>query len=134
MSTEPLHRVKKIKSHGGSQLIWVGLLILLIAMAVFCLLRDPNPAPSHPNVLWIIMDSLPGGHLGCSGYQRVNTPTIDALAREAALFSQSISQATYTRASVPSMITGKYPYQLGLRMMALDLDSYHVTLVEALRT
>jgi arylsulfatase A-like enzyme len=78
------------------------------------------------------MDSLRGDHLGCAGHSRAHTPTIDALAAGGILFSENIAQSTYTRVSVPSTITAKYPYFAGIRMMIPDLDSSHVTLAEAL--
>ena len=87
--------------------------------------------PSRPNVLWITMDSLRSDHLGCYGYDRAHTPHIDALAGEGVRFQQCVSQASYTRISVPSMITGKYPFSLGLRVLHGDLDSAHVTVAEA---
>jgi len=88
--------------------------------------------PDRPNVLWITMDSLRADHLGCYGYQRAHTPHIDALAREGVRFQQCVSQASYTRISVPSMITGKYPFFLNMRMLHGDLDTAHVTVVEAM--
>jgi arylsulfatase A-like enzyme len=104
--------------------------ILVIAVGGYHLLKRSRP--SRPNVLWITMDSLRADHLGCTGHGQAHTPNIDALAREGALFMDNISQSTYTRISVPSMITGKYPIILGLRKIYGDLDSTHVTLAEAL--
>ena len=61
------------------------------------------------------------------------TPLIStALAREGVRFQQCVSQASYTRISVPSMITGKYPFFLNMRMLHGDLDTAHVTVVEAM--
>ena len=88
--------------------------------------------PSRPNVLWITMDSLRSDHLGCYGYDRAHTPHIDALAGEGARFRQCVSQASYTRISVPSMITGKYPFFLNMRVLHGDLDTAHVTVAEAM--
>ena len=78
------------------------------------------------------MDSLRADHLGCYGYARAHTPHIDALAAEGARFTQCVSQASYTRISVPSMITGKYPFFLNMRMLHGDLDTAHVTVAEAM--
>ena len=88
---------------------------------------------SRPNVLWITMDSLRADHLGCYGYHRAHTPHIDALARDGVIFRDCIAQGTYTRISVPSMITGKFPFFTGLRMQGGALDSSHITLAEMLQ-
>jgi len=109
----------------------IALLGLLTAAAILSLTCS-RPQATRPNVLWITMDSLRFGHLGCAGSPRAHTPTIDALASEGALFTGNIAQSTYTRVSVPSMITGKYPFFAGIRMIVPDLDSSHVTLAEAL--
>jgi len=87
---------------------------------------------SRPNVLWSTMDSLRSDQLGCYGYDRAHTPHIDGLAGEGVLFQQCVSQASYTRISVPSMITGKYPYFLNMRLLHGDLDTAHVTVAEAM--
>jgi arylsulfatase A-like enzyme len=88
--------------------------------------------PDRPNVLWITMDSLRADHLGCYGYDSAHTPHIDALAATGVRFAQCVSQASYTRISVPSMITGKYPFFLNMRQLHGDLDTVHVTVAEAL--
>jgi len=86
------------------------LVVMLVVLAGFlissCLHRRQ---PDRPNVLWITIDSLRYDHLGCFGYHRAHTPNIDALAQQGAAFSQAISQASSTRYSVPSMVTGRYP-------------------------
>jgi arylsulfatase len=109
----------------------VFLLTAWLAILGICLLAGCS-RPSRPNVLWITMDSLRGDHLGCSGYDRGHTPHIDALAGEGVRFEQCVSQASYTRISVPSMITGKYPFFLNMRVLHGDLDTAHVTVAEAM--
>ena len=106
-------------------------LVVACVLATFIVLRCAPQAP-RPNVLWITIDSLRSDHLGCNGYERAQTANIDRLARQGALFTQCVSQATFTNMSVPSMITGKYPYFTGVRTIVPDLDSSHVTLAEAL--
>lgn len=67
------------------------------------------------HVLLIVVDALRADHVGCyrdSGESR--TPSIDGLAREGVRFSNAISQASWTRASVTSLMTGLYPTQHGL--------------------
>lgn len=42
----------------------------------------------HPNIVYILADDLGYGDLGCYGQQKIETPNIDALAREGMLFTQ----------------------------------------------
>jgi arylsulfatase A-like enzyme len=89
--------------------------------------------PDRPNVLWITMDSLRADHLGCYGYDSAHTPHIDALAATGVRFEECIAQGTYTRISLPSMVTGQFPFFTGLRMQGGALDSSHTTLAEIFR-
>jgi arylsulfatase A-like enzyme len=117
----------------GRNRLWLFLLfVIVIIILIGTYLALTKRDRSHPNILWITMDSLRYDHLGCAGYDRANTPTIDALAQEGIFFDQCVSQATYTHISVPSMITSKYPYFVGIRTLVPDVDSSHVTLAETL--
>ncbi|MFH1625491.1 MAG: sulfatase-like hydrolase/transferase, partial [Pseudomonadota bacterium] len=60
-------------------------------------------------IIWIVIDTLRADHLGCYGYSRDTSPSIDALARESMLFKWSFSTCSYTMPSHASMFTGKYP-------------------------
>ncbi|MEW5804207.1 MAG: tetratricopeptide repeat protein [bacterium] len=69
--------------------------------------------PSY-NLLLITIDTLRADHLGCYGYQDVNTPAIDALASEGILFTQAITPVPITLPSHVSIMTGLYPLQHGV--------------------
>ena len=109
------------------------LLLALLSLAALAYLIIFRGAQQRPNVLWITLDSCRYDHLGCYGYQRAHTPNIDALARQGTAFSQAISQASCTRFSVPSMVTGTYPLFLQARGFALEPDESHKTVAEILR-
>jgi arylsulfatase len=70
--------------------------------------------------------------LGCSGYENARTPNIDALARDGVVFRECIAQGTYTRISVPTIITGLFPLFTGIRSQRGHLDSTHTTVAEVL--
>ena len=61
------------------------------------------------NILIYVFDGLRADHLSCYGYERETTPTVDALARDGILFERAYAQATWTRASVGTLLTGLYP-------------------------
>ena len=87
-------------------------LLLTIAVIVSglvsaCARRDPEP---RPNVILISMDTLRPDHLGCYGYERDTSPSLDALCEDAAIFQQAIAQAPSTLHSHASMFTSLLPH------------------------
>jgi len=73
-----------------------------------------------PNVLWFVCDAMRADVLGCYGNERVQTPRIDALAREGVVFERAFVQAPFTGSSFGSWFTGKYPRRHGFVRMAPD--------------
>lgn len=67
-----------------------------------------------PNVIIILTDCLRADHLSCYGYGRNTTPNIDQFAKDAVIFSQAISQSSFTKSSIASVFTSKNPYQHGV--------------------
>jgi arylsulfatase A-like enzyme len=105
---------------------------LLLAIAMGATLLIGCSQHPRPNVLFITMDSLRHDHLGCTGYRRAHTPNIDALAEDGTVFMEAIAQGTYTTVSVPSIVSGQYPFFNGIRTFRGELDSAHTTLAEVL--
>jgi len=87
--------------------------LLLLALLVACTPRPPDLGPP-PNILLLVVDCLRSDHLGVNGYERPTTPSIDALAAESIRFTRTSSQASWTRPSVPTLLTGLYPSEHGL--------------------
>ncbi len=63
----------------------------------------------RPSILLLVIDSLRSDHLGFAGYDRPTSPCLDSLAAEGVAFTRCTAQAPFTLASVPSMLTGKFP-------------------------
>jgi len=61
------------------------------------------------NVVLFVIDTLRADHLGCYGYFRDTSPTIDRLAAEGVLFSNSHATAVATGPGFTSIITGLSP-------------------------
>lgn len=74
----------------------------------------PQPGKPAYNLLLITIDTLRADHLGCYGYQDVNTPAIDSLASEGILFTQALTPVPITLPSHVSIMTGLYPVQHGI--------------------
>jgi len=74
-----------------------------------------SPKRLKPNILLVTIDTLRADRLGCYGARNVDTPTIDALAREGTVFDRAISQVPLTWPSHVSMLTGTYPFHNGVQ-------------------
>ncbi len=66
------------------------------------------------NVVLIIVDTLRSDHLGCYGYDGVETPHIDNLAKTGIRFEEAISHAPITLPSISSILTSLIPFEHGV--------------------
>ena len=64
-----------------------------------------------PNVLIVLIDALRADRLGTYGYHRDTSPNLDKLASEGTRFDAAIAQASWTKPSIASMLTGLYARQ-----------------------
>ena len=62
-------------------------------------------------IFLIVVDTLRADHLGCYGYFRNTSPTIDKLAAEGVIFEDSHASAVATGPGFTSIITGLFPVQ-----------------------
>lgn len=68
-----------------------------------------KPTDPGPNVLLILIDTVRADHLGCMGYHRNTTPTLDSLAREGTLFTSCQSHSSWTLPAMTSIMSGLNP-------------------------
>ncbi len=87
-------------------------IILLLNVSIYSFHRLYEP--EHPNVIILLIDALRADHLSCYGYSRDTTPNIDKFSKDAVMFTQAISHSTFTKTSVASLFTSRYPYQHGV--------------------
>lgn len=85
------------------------------------------------NVLVIVVDTLRADHLPSYGYSTGSTPNLDAFARDAIRFDQAFANASWTRPSFASILTGRYPSSHGVMAKNDALPSALTTLAEAYR-
>ncbi len=86
------------------------LLIFVINSAVLTL-----SAEKKTNVILITLDTVRADHLACYGYKKIKTPNIDYLANKGILFKKAIASAPITLPSHTSILTGLYPFNIGVR-------------------
>jgi arylsulfatase A-like enzyme len=83
---------------------------------VFCLSACGGHTVSPPpNLILISLDTLRADHVGCYGYPRPTTPTIDGIAHEGVVFERTIANSPWTLPSHASMLTGLQPRHHGVR-------------------
>jgi arylsulfatase len=69
----------------------------------------------RPSLLLITVDTLRADHVSAYGYPRPTSPRIDELAASGVLFETVISPLPETGPSFASLLTGRWPAQIGVR-------------------
>ena len=85
------------------------------------------------NVFLISVDTLRADHLNAYGGEGVETPALDALAKDGVVFNRAYSTAPYTWAALASLLTGKFTLNHGVRVNGWKLEPEHLTLAELFR-
>jgi len=114
----------------SSQRAVLGVLLLLAAAlgAWRC-----SGSSGRYNLLVVLVDTLRADHLGCQGYGRETSRTIDALAREGVVFEEAFSAVPWTPASTATLLTGLEPFRHGfVRPEVAPLSQDAITLAEIL--
>jgi len=101
-------------------------------------IAPPREAPlagnRRPDVFIYLIDALRPDHIGCYGYPRPTSPSIDDFARGAVIYERAHTVTPWTRPAVASLMTGLYPLAHGVTDSESGrLESWPLTLAEALR-
>jgi len=89
--------------------------------------------PSPPNVFLITIDTLRADHVHCYGYEKIQTPALDALAADGVRFTQAFTPSPITNTSHTTILTGLLPSAHGVTDFAIPLASSHTTWAELLK-
>ena len=81
-----------------------------------------KPASSHPNIVLITLDTTRADRMGFLGSDRGLTPNLDALARQAIVFSHAYAQVPLTTPSHAVIFSGTYPQFNHVNYMGDPLD------------
>src|SRR4030042_6848913 len=85
--------------------IFTGICLCLLFLSISC----SKSKFEDFNLLLISIDTVRADHLGCYGYSRGTSPTLDRLSREGILFTSHYSHAPTTAASHMTIFTSVYP-------------------------
>lgn len=81
----------------------------------------PSVVARGENVLYIVIDTLRADHLPSYGYTAGKTPNLDAFARDAVRFEHAYANASWTRPSFATLLTGRYASSHGVMSKAASL-------------
>ena len=99
---------------------------VLAALAAGCSPAAREPAPAHqaatpatgkaaqPNVVLLLIDTLRADKMGCYGFGLDTTPELDVFAKNGVRFRTVIAQSSWTRPSIASLLTSRYPRSVGI--------------------
>lgn len=120
------------------------LVIIFVALAAICLYAAFRPVPSPKeellrgvkprpyNILYLTSESFNLRHLGCYGYPKPTSPTIDRLAKEGVLFTQMINASAWTNESLISAFTSLESGIHGVISRSLNVNPKWYTPLEIL--
>lgn len=93
---------------------------LLIALVPLALLQSGTARAAPPNVLYIVTDDMGWMDLRCQGNARLNTPRIDALAKQGVRFTSAYAAAPVCSPTRAGLITGLAPARLHITQHGPD--------------
>jgi arylsulfatase A-like enzyme len=118
------------------------LAVALAATILGCGAPPSQPALPSANVLLLVVDCLRADRIGAeSPYARAAAPRLEAFAAASTRFTRAFAQSSWTRPSVPTLLTGLYPSEHGLgaflqegdQVTGGSLSPAAVTVAEAMR-
>lgn len=82
--------------------------ITTAGMAALLLAGCQQPEQPKPNIVYILMDDLGYGDIGCYGQQKIETPNIDGLRKAGMLFTQHYSGSPVSAPARCVLMTGMH--------------------------
>lgn len=110
----------------------------LYVTLISCLMPIMGWASEPPNILVIYVDDLGYGDLGSYGHPVIETPHLDALAKDGARLTNYYAPSPLCSPSRAALLTGRHPYRSGIRSWipegsGIFLRNEEITLAERLR-
>ncbi len=89
---------------------------------------------AKPDVFLVTIDTLRADHVHCYGYENIQTPALDGLAKDGIRFTHAFTPSPITNTSHTSILTGLLPSSHGVTDFAVPLAAAHPTLATLLKT
>jgi arylsulfatase A-like enzyme len=94
--------------------------------------RQKNAA--KPDIFLVTIDTLRADHVHCYGYESIQTPALDGLAKDGIRFTHAFTPSPITNTSHTSILTGLLPSSHGVTDFAVPLAPTHPTLATLLKS
>jgi arylsulfatase A-like enzyme/predicted Zn-dependent protease len=110
-----------IKDKKRLALAGIFMVVLIVASLIILLSRQIRPdfarlrGGKDFNVILVTLDTTRADRIGCYGFSRIETPTLDALAARGVKFENCMSQTPLTLPSHSTLFTGTLPLFHGVR-------------------
>jgi len=88
---------------------------------------------AKPDVFLVTIDTLRADHIHCYGYENIQTPALDGLAKDGIRFTHAFTPSPITNTSHTSILTGLLPSSHGVTDFAVPLAPSHPTLAALLK-
>ncbi len=108
------------------------LVLASLAIAPNCAAQTTTRKAVPPDVILITIDTLRADHVRCYGYDKIETPAIDGLAKEGIRFAHAFTPSPITNTSHTTILTGLLPSLHGVTDFAVPLAAAHPTWAELL--
>jgi len=99
--------------------------ILLALLAV-----EPAASAASPNVILFLADDLGYGDLGCFGHPTIQTPNLDAFAKEGIRLTQCYAASAVCSPSRSAILTGRTPHRNGVYTWIAEGAEVHLRTTE----
>jgi len=117
--------LRRLLDSPSTYFILAGALLLVLLFTQFEIRLSPRPHESvdeirslaqrkDTNLVFILIDTLRADRLHSYGYPRETSPVMDHLANTGVRFARTISQSSWTKASMASLWTGTWPNRNGI--------------------
>ncbi len=119
----------------GATLVWLGLAVALVACerpAPPSELRARLAELGRPNLVLIVVDTLRADWTTPYGFEQDTSPELARWAERGVVFERNLSQSSWTKMSVASLLTSLWPASHGIRGPSDGLGEGAVTLAEVL--
>src|SRR5690242_8785375 len=109
-------------------------------LVIFCLASaaigagQTQKRATKPDVFLVTIDTLRADHVHCYGYESIQTPALDGLAKDGIRFTHAFTPSPITNTSHTSILTGLLPSSHGVTDFAVPLSATHPTLATLLKT
>ncbi len=108
----------------------MSLLALWLQLALSACADRQDPPAGPRDVVLIVIDTLRADVLSCYRNADPTSPNLEALAARGVLFEHAQASSPWTGPSVASLVTGRYPDELGIHELIDPLPERALTLAE----